>query len=197
MTTHQTPKPLAQRDGLDLAPTFASLREEWLRRREARGEDPSLRYLQEELEALTGYRAPRPRLSEWASGKGKSCPLWVVGAMLQILGGSGVKISLSGEVTILGGALGKGKTPIPVYLSEDKEAVLILTSSNRGYVIPVPVRVIVDGVDGVSPMYEGQSSPSRVETRDGMEGRTHIVRETVEDIQATLATLAEREGGEE
>lgn len=87
----------------------------------------------------------------------------------------------------------KGKTPVPVYVAESGEAVLMLTSSNQGHVIPIPVRLIVGGVEGVGPMYKGQSSPSRVRTED----RIYIVSETVEDIKATLVMLADHGGGGE
>lgn len=109
MTTHQIPKPLAQRDGLDFSPTFALLREEWIRRKEAQGEDSGLRYLQEELEALTGYKVPRPRLSEWNAPGQRPCPLWAVGAMVQLLGGSGLQIDLDGTVTVRRLRLGSGR----------------------------------------------------------------------------------------
>lgn len=78
--------------------------------------------------------------------------------------------------------------PVPVVF-HGAEAVLMLTSHAQGYVLPVPVRLIVEGAGGVAPMYADTDSPSRVDTGD----RIYIVAEFVEDIRQTLHML----GGEE
>lgn len=78
--------------------------------------------------------------------------------------------------------------PVPVVF-HGAEAVLMLTSHAQGYVLPVPVRLIVEGAGGVAPMYADTDSPSRVDTGD----RIYIVAEFVEHIRQTLHML----GGEE
>ena len=84
------------------------------------------------------------------------------------------------------------KATVPVYIADNGEAVLMLTSASRGHVVPIPVRLIVGGADGVGPMYTDSPSPARVSTR----GLIYIVREPVEDIRATIDALSGPDGGE-